>query len=295
MFLKYRTFYKRNTFALLRNLSICFMWICLCATVQSQSLEKKTDEVKLAETGITVTQEDVENDRIKAEELKTIQGKSINEIELVISNLENDAETTTIYLDGLQRNKKAFQTDETNPKFLELLDKELKVVKQKIDVDNELIQAYKDQIAALQNQSKVYADRTILLSSVIKLAETLAVRSSEQAATTRKEADVAMGYVRAVQANLKEKGGRIKKETGRVGSSKKRRGVNAESCRGYEGRSRKDHTGNSQENRGNRTGTNGNDLSGKKEGVGTGGRGTKTAWTNCKKEGRTYYHRRATI
>src|SRR3972149_8801274 len=205
MFLKYRTFYKRNTFALLRNLSICFMWICLCATVQALSLEKKADEVKLAETGITVTPEDVENARIKADELKPTQGKSLNEIELVISNLENDAETTTIYLEGLQRNKKVFQTDETNPKFLELLDKELKVVKQKIDVDNEQIQAYKDQIAALQNQSKVYADRVILLSSVIKLAETLAVTSSEQAATTRKEADVAKGYVTAVQANLKEK------------------------------------------------------------------------------------------
>jgi|GEM_PF-548994 len=205
MFLKYRTFYKRNTFAVLRNLSICFMWICLCANVQSQSLEKKADEVKLAETGITVKAEDSETARIKAEELKTTQGKSINEIELVISNLENDAETTTIYLEGLQRNKKVFHTDETNPKFLELLDKELKIVKQKIDVDDEQIQAYKDQIAALQNQSKIYADRAILLSSVIKLAETLIVTSSDQAATTRKEADIAKGYVTAVQANLKEK------------------------------------------------------------------------------------------
>ena len=68
---------------------------------------------------------------------------------------------------------------------------ELGIVKQKADVDNEQILAYKDQIAALQNQSKVYADRVILLSSVIKLAETLAVTSSDQAATTRKEADIA--------------------------------------------------------------------------------------------------------
>ncbi len=86
-----------------------------------------------------------------------------------------------------------------------MLDNELKIVKQKIDVDNEQIQAYKDRIAALQNQSKVYADRVILLSSVIKLAETLAVTSFDQAATTRKEADIAKGYVTAVQANLKEK------------------------------------------------------------------------------------------
>src|SRR3990167_8456437 len=82
--------------------------------------------------------------------------------------------------------------------------KNLKLLK-KIDVDNEQIQAYKDQIAALQNQSKVYADRVILLSSVIKLAETLTVTSSDQAATTRREADIAKGYVTAVQANLKEK------------------------------------------------------------------------------------------
>ena len=205
MFEKYIVLKRKRAVMYSLYLGICLIWIGFCAHVQSQDLEKKADEVKLAETGITVTPEDVENARIKADELKTTQGKSLNEIELVISNLENDAETTTIYLEGLQRNKKVFQTDETNPKLLELLDKELKVVKQKIDVDNEQIQAYKDQIAALQNQSKVYADRVILLSSVIKLAETLTVTSSDQAATTRKEADIAKGYVTAVQANLKEK------------------------------------------------------------------------------------------
>ena len=186
-------------------LSICFIWVCLCANAQEPSLGKKTDEVKLAETGIAVKTEDIETARIKAEELKTTQGKSVSEIELVISNLENDAETTAIYLDELQRGRDLFQAKETNPKFLELLDKELKIVKQKIDVDNEQIQAYKDQIAALQNQSKVYADRVILLSSIAKLTETLAVTPSEQAATARKEADIAKGYVTAVQANLKEK------------------------------------------------------------------------------------------
>lgn len=220
--LKYRTFYKRNTFVLLRHLGICFIWICLCANVQSQSLEKKADEVKLAETGITVKAEDIETARIKAEELKTTQGKSINEIERVISNLENDAETTTIYLEELQQAKNLYQTKETNPKFLELLDKELKIVKQKIDVDNEQIQAYKDRIAALQNQSKVYADRLTLLSSVIKLAETLAVTSSDQAATTRKEADIAKGFVTAVQANLKEKETQVSHFTGELEDVKTR-------------------------------------------------------------------------
>jgi len=186
------------------------LYLCLCfqligVDVNAQHTEKKTDEVKLTETGIAVKTEDIETARIKAEELKTTQGKSVSEIELVISNLENDAETTAIYLDELQRGRDIFQAKETNPKFSELLDKELKIVKQKIDVDNEQIQAYKDQIAALQNQSKVYADRVILLSSIAKLTETLAVTPSEQAATARKEADIAKGYVTAVQANLKEK------------------------------------------------------------------------------------------
>lgn len=198
-------FYKRNTFALLRNLGICFMWICVCANVQSQSLEKKADEVKLAETGVTVKTEDIETAKVKAEELKTTHGKSVQEIESMISNLQNDAETTTIYLEELQRGKDLFQTKETHPKYLELLDKELKIVKQKISVDNEQIQAYKDQMAAIQNQSKVYADRVTLLTAILKLTETLAVTPSDQAATTRKEADIAKGYVTAVQANLREK------------------------------------------------------------------------------------------
>lgn len=204
MVLNYQTLKKGAIFTPVLYLIMCALYANICINVHAQTVnvptpfpEKgKQEEIKLG-GGLIVKTEDSETSRIKAEELKTTQGKSINEIELVISNLENDAETTTIYLEGLQWNKKVFQTDETNLKFLELLDKELKVVKQKIDVDNEQIQAYKDQIAALQNQSKVYADRVILLSSVIKLAaETLAVTSSEQAATTRKEAGKGLCYGR---------------------------------------------------------------------------------------------------
>ncbi len=222
MFEKYMVLKRKHVVMHSLYLGICFVWICLCANVQSQSLEKKADEVKLAETGITVKAEDIETARIKTEELKTTQGKSINEIERVISDLENDAETTTIYLEELQQAKNLYQTKETNPKFLELLDKELKIVKQKIDVDNEQIQAYKDRIAALQNQSKVYADRLTLLSSVVKLTETLAVTSSDQAATTRKEADIAKGYVTAVQANLKEKETQVSHFTGELEDVKTR-------------------------------------------------------------------------
>src|SRR3989339_680070 len=205
MFLKYRIFYKRNTFALLRNLSICFMWICLCANVQSQPLEKKADEVKLAETGVTAKSEDVEKARIRAEEVKANADKSIKETESLISTLESDAETTTIYLEALQREKKSYQAAAINPEFLEVLDKELGIVKQKVDVDNEQIQAYKDQITALQNQAKIYADRIMLLGSAVKLAETIAVTSSDQFSTIKKEADIAKSFITAVQAGLREK------------------------------------------------------------------------------------------
>ncbi len=181
------------------------MLVGLCAAVQAQTLEKKTDEVKITETGITVKTTDVENARIKAEEINATLAKYIEEIEPVISDLEGDVETTTIYLEGLQRDKNIYQTKEAKPEFLELLDKELKVVKQKIDVDNEQIQAYKEQLAALQNHAKVFADWVMLLGSAVKLAETIGVTPSDQFSTTKKEADLAKGYITAVQASLKEK------------------------------------------------------------------------------------------
>lgn len=205
MFEKYTLPKRRNIIMYTLYLSMCFVWVGLCANTQSQSLEKKADEVKLTETGITVKAEDIETARIKVEEIKTAQGKSIEELELMISNLESDAETTSVYLEGLQREKKAYQAGTTNPEFSELLDKELVVIKQKTDVDNEQIQTYKDQITAIQNQAKVYADGVILLNSVIRLSETLAIMSSDQAITARKETDIANSYIKAVQANLKEK------------------------------------------------------------------------------------------
>ena len=101
--------------------------------------------------------------------------------------------------------KKPIRQGTTNPEFLELLDKELGVIKQRIAVNNEQIQAYKDQITDLQNQAKVYADRIMLLDSVMKMSDTLAVIPSDQLSTIKKEADIAKGYITAVQASLKEK------------------------------------------------------------------------------------------
>ena len=196
------------------NLSVCVLWIVfLCSPVHAQSLEKlvtfsekvKDDGVTLAETGVTVKSEDVEKVRIRAEEVKANADKSIKETESLISTLESDAETTTIYLEALQREKKSYQAAAINPEFLELLDKELGIVKQKVDVDNEQIQAYKDQITALQNQAKIYADRIMLLDSVMKISDTLAVIPSDQLSTIKKEADISKGFITAVQAGLREK------------------------------------------------------------------------------------------
>ncbi len=220
--MKYVMLKKRFTFpctlfsgsGFLLYLSVCVLWIVfLCSPVHAQSLEKlvtfsekgKDEGVTLAETGVTVKYEDVEKARIRAEEVKANADKSIKEIESLISTLESDAETTTIYLEALQREKKSYQAAAINPEFLEVLDKELGIVKQKADVDNEQIQAYKDQITALQNQAKIYADRIMLLDSVMKISDALAVIPSDQLSTIKKEADIAKGFITAVQAGLREK------------------------------------------------------------------------------------------
>src|SRR3990167_10399555 len=93
MFEKYIVLKRKHAVRYPLYLCICFMWICLCANVQSQPLEKKADEVKLAETGVTAKSEDVEKARIRAEEVKANADKSIKEIESFISTLEGDAKT----------------------------------------------------------------------------------------------------------------------------------------------------------------------------------------------------------
>lgn len=213
MFMKCKMPDKRNTFVRVQYLYICLLWIGLCLTLHAQTLEiatplsekGKMDEVKLSETGMTVKSEDSENAKIKADKVKVKMGISLGEMEALIASLEDDADTTNVYLERLQQDKKGYQADETNPSFLKLLDTELAIVKQKVNVDNEQRQAYKDQITALQNQSKTYTDRAGLLGSIIKLTETVTVTPSEQAATARKEADIAKGYIAAAQASLKEK------------------------------------------------------------------------------------------
>ncbi len=205
MFMKHAVGKKRDFFLLLRYLGICFLWMGICFNVQAQTLEKKAEEVKLTEKGTLIKPEDVGNARIKAEEVKTNSEKLIHEIESFIQTLERDAETTAIYLEKLQQEKKNYQDRGANPKFLELLDKELSITREKINVDREQIETYKDRIAAVQNRSKVYNDSVALLESAMKLNETLDSVPLDQVSHIRKEADVAKGYITTAQASLKEK------------------------------------------------------------------------------------------
>src|SRR3990167_1354247 len=165
MSLKYTSYNKNVISVLAWFLGIYLLCLFLCFGVQAQTIEIKP--------------EDIETAQIKTEEIKTTQDKYIKETELLISNLDSDAETTAIYLEELQWSKNIYQTKETSPEFLELLYNEHGIVKQKIDADTEQIQAYKDQITAFQNRSKVYADWVMLLSSAVKLAETIAVTPSD--------------------------------------------------------------------------------------------------------------------
>src|SRR3990167_2039295 len=113
MFMKYVMLKKRiifpRTFSsgkeFIPYISAYVFWIVfLCAPVQAQTIESpipfsetgKTAEVKLAE-GLIVKSEDIENARKKADEVKAGADKSVNEIESFISNLENNAEITTVF------------------------------------------------------------------------------------------------------------------------------------------------------------------------------------------------------
>ena len=186
-------------------LGIFSLWLGLCVNARGQTTEKRYDEINLAETGLMVKTEDGEKARQKAEEVKAHADKTINELEAFISNLENDTANTTLYHKELQQGKKVYQAGEVNPAFVKLLEKELKFVKQNINVNNEQIKVYKDYIIALQNQSRVYTTWFTLLDSAATLAEIVAETPSGQATTVRKEANIAKSYIPAAQANLKEK------------------------------------------------------------------------------------------
>ncbi|MFN3531290.1 MAG: mechanosensitive ion channel domain-containing protein [Candidatus Brocadia sp.] len=203
---------KRNIFTLipysknglLLYLSICFFWLGLCIDIQAQTVEKKDVEIKLSETGVIVTAEDFKKAKTKEEEVKTNVAKSIEEINSSIANLERDIKTMNTYLESLQEERIDYHGKGVSQKFIELLDEEIAVVKEKIDLDNEQIETYKDRIEVLHDQSKAYDEIVVLLKSILRLEETL-LTSHEQVPIVRKEADIAKSYITAVQAGIKEK------------------------------------------------------------------------------------------
>ncbi len=225
--LKYTVFKERIVFTLVpfpksrltRCLGVCLLLLGLCASIQAQTVGKKESEIKHSKMGVMVTTEDLENARMKEEEVKANTTKSIDEINSSISYLERDMKVMSAYQERLQREKKDYLGKSVSQIFLGLLEKELVIVKEKIDVDNEQIETYKDRIEALHNQSKVCSEAVVLLKSILRLEETL-LTSNEQASFVRKEADIAKSYITALQAGIKEKESALSFFTNRLGEFK---------------------------------------------------------------------------
>ncbi|MCF6153579.1 MAG: hypothetical protein E3K38_15100 [Candidatus Kuenenia stuttgartiensis] len=204
---------KRNTFALVHYLSICFLWTGLCFHGNAQTIETppplseegKIGKGKPDESVITVKAEDIEHARKKGEEVKAYVGKAIDEIKSFIRSLEQDAKAMALYRDRLRQEKKYYQNKEVNQKFLELLDREIEVVKEKIDIDNEQIETYEDRIAVLHDQTKVYSDLVVLLTLIAKLEEEISTTPYDTTPMIQKEVDIAKNYIAEIQDGIKEK------------------------------------------------------------------------------------------
>lgn len=219
MFSKCCTPGKRNIFTVSLYLIIVLLWTVQCINVPAQSIDTKDTELKLSDMSITIKSEDVEKAKIKAGEKKESVSKSIDEINSYISNLERDIKAMDAYLERLQQERIDYFGKQVSQKFLELLDKEIAVVKEKIDLDNEQIETYKDRIDVLHDQSKAYDEIVILLKSILRLEETL-LTSHEQVPIVKKKADIARSYISAVQASIKEKESVISFFTNRLGEIK---------------------------------------------------------------------------
>ncbi|KXK25639.1 MAG: hypothetical protein UZ01_03223 [Candidatus Brocadia sinica] len=212
MSLKYMTVKKRTILTLIpfsKNglalyLGICLFWLGFGIDIQAQTMGKKDIEINLSEMGVTVTTDDVKRAKIKDEEVKTNVTKSMDEINSSISNLVRDRKAMDAYLERLRQEKADYLAKEVSQKFLELLDKEIAIVKEKTDIDNEQIETYKDRIEVLHDQSKAYDEIVVLLKSILRLEETL-LTSHEQVPIVKKEADIAKSYITAVQASIREK------------------------------------------------------------------------------------------
>jgi uncharacterized protein YicC (UPF0701 family) len=123
-------------------LSICIFWLTLCVNVHAQVLEKDYGEINLSEIGITITPEDFKKARIKGEEVKTIVAKSIDEISSSIANVKRDIKAMGAYLERFHQERMDYLGKEVSSGFLELLDEEIAIVREKIDIDKELIEKH---------------------------------------------------------------------------------------------------------------------------------------------------------
>lgn len=190
-------------------MAMCLLWTSLCIQAQAQDqtvvVEKKTDEIKLTGQRTAIKNEDIEKAKKRLEEIKDSAEKAIAENEAAILKLQSDRESTSSYLKKLTEEKNTYPAEEQYVKYLELFDKEIGIIKEKIDAGNEQLEGCEDIIAALQHQVRTYANYVSLLSPALKLNETIAATPADQAALVRQEADIAKGYIKAAQASMKEK------------------------------------------------------------------------------------------
>lgn len=188
-------------------MAMCLLWTSLYIHAQDQTVavEKKADEVKRTGQRVAVKNEDLEKAKNRLEEIKVSAEKTIAENEAAILKLQSDRESTSSYLEKLLEEKNTYAAEEPHVKYLELFDKEIGILKEKIDAGNEQLEECEDLIAALQHQVRAYANYVSLLSLALKLNETIAATPADQAALVRQEADIAKGYIKAAQASMKEK------------------------------------------------------------------------------------------
>ncbi|MDR4507780.1 MAG: mechanosensitive ion channel [Candidatus Brocadiaceae bacterium] len=184
----------------------CLTWLGSHRIIMAQTPQEKEGKILLEEQGVIIKLDDLENARIKLEDVKVNIAESARKIEGLVSNTENTKNTTASFLEKLQQEKQEYQREvETNPAYVKLLDIEINILQEKFNVDNELAQVYKDQLLALQSREKSYAKQVSILEKITKLQEIVVVTPSAQATTVRNEANVAKGYIAAAQANHKEK------------------------------------------------------------------------------------------
>lgn len=213
LFFGCRMLTRRTTVTLVCFLGICFLGTGLSFGGIAQTAETPAPLPEKGKIGkgipeesvITVKAEDIEHAVIKQEEVKLQVHKAIDEIKSLVASLEQEAQAMIISRDRLIQEKMAYQGRKGNQKYLEVLDKEIEAIQEKTDLDNELIETYEDRITVLEDQSKVYADQVVLLTSIFMLDEIISTTPSHAAPEILKEMDLVQNNITEIQDGLKEK------------------------------------------------------------------------------------------